>query len=60
MEDGVSGFIVNNIEQAVEVVGRVRDLSRAGCREVLEKRFTASRMARDYVNTYMRLTALRM
>jgi glycosyltransferase involved in cell wall biosynthesis len=60
MEDGVTGFIVNDIEQAVEVVGRVRDLSRAGCREVFEKRFTASRMARDYVNTYMHLTGSRM
>jgi glycosyltransferase involved in cell wall biosynthesis len=60
MEDGVTGFIVKNVEQAVEVVGRVRDLSRAGCREVFEKRFTASRMARDYVNTYMRLADPRM
>src|SRR4029077_14767943 len=39
MENGVTGFIVNEIEQAVEAVGRVRDLSRARCREVFEKRF---------------------
>ena len=44
MENGVTGFIVSEIEQAVEAVGRVRDLSRARCREVFEKRFTASRM----------------
>ncbi len=55
MEDGVTGFIVNEIEQAVEAVGRVRDLSRARCREVFEKRFTASRMAGDYVDVYQRL-----
>ena len=55
MEDGVTGFIVNEIEQAVEAVGRVRDLSRARCREVFEKRFTASRMASDYVDVYKRL-----
>ena len=30
MENGVTGFIVNDIEQAVEAVGRVRDLSRLG------------------------------
>src|SRR5438034_18968 len=47
MENGVTGFIVNEIEQAVEAVGRVRDLSPARCREVFEKRFTASRMASD-------------
>ena len=60
MEDGVTGFIVNDIEQAVEAVGRVRELSRAGCREVFEKRFTASRMASDYVNVFMRLADPRM
>ena len=56
MENGVTGFIVNEIEQAVEAVDRVRDLSRAGCREVFEKRFTASRMASDYVDAFVRLT----
>jgi len=55
MENGVTGFIVNEIEQAVEAVGRVRDLSRANCRRVFEKRFTASRMASDYVDAFMRL-----
>ena len=55
MENGVTGFIVSEIEQAVEAVGRVRDLSRARCREVFEKRFIASRMASDYVNAFIRL-----
>ena len=60
MDDGVTGFVVNDIDQAVEAVGRVRDLSRARCREVFEKRFTASRMASDYVNVYTRLADPRM
>ena len=60
MENGVTGFIVNEIEQAVEAVGRVRDLSRARCREVFEQRFTASRMASDYINVYTRLADSRM
>jgi glycosyltransferase involved in cell wall biosynthesis len=60
MENGVTGFIINQIEQAVEAVGRVRDLSRARCREVFEKRFTASRMANDHVNAFMRLADSRM
>jgi len=60
MDDGVTGFIVNDIEQAVEAVERVRELSRARCREVFEKRFTASRMASDYVNVYTRLADPRM
>jgi glycosyltransferase involved in cell wall biosynthesis len=60
MDDGVTGFVVNDIEQAVEAARRVRDLSRARCREVFEKRFTASRMANDYINVYTRLADSRM
>jgi hypothetical protein len=60
MDDGVSGFVVNEIEEAVEAVRRVRGLSRARCREVFEKRFTASRMASDYINVYTRLADCRM
>ena len=60
MDNGVTGFVVNQIEEAVEAVRRVRDLSRARCREVFEKRFTASRMASDYIDAYNRLTDSRM
>ena len=55
MDDGVTGFVVNEMEQAAEATRRVGDLNRARCREVFDKRFTASRMASDYVNVYTRL-----
>jgi len=45
------------LEDAVEAVGRVGDLSRRRCREVFEKRFTATRMAHDYVQQFERLIA---
>lgn len=60
MDDGVTGFVVSEMEDAVEAVRRVRDLSRARCREVFEKRFTASRMAHDYIEVYTRLADGRM
>ena len=60
MDDGLTGFVVNDIEQAVEATRRVRDLSRARCREIFEKRFTASRMANDYLDVFMRLADSRM
>jgi glycosyltransferase involved in cell wall biosynthesis len=60
MDDSLTGFVVNNIEQAVEATRRVRDLSRARCREIFEKRFTASRMANDYIDVYTRLADSRM
>jgi glycosyltransferase involved in cell wall biosynthesis len=43
---------VRDLDEAVEATRRVCDLSRAGCREVFEKRFTAGRMADDYVDVY--------
>src|SRR6478672_3585993 len=55
MENGVTGFVVRELDQAVEATRRVRDLSRAGCREAFEKRFTAGRMADDYVDVYERM-----
>jgi glycosyltransferase involved in cell wall biosynthesis len=55
MEEGRTGFVVDGLEDAVEAVQRVRELSRKRCREVFEKRFTATRMARDYVQVFERL-----
>jgi glycosyltransferase involved in cell wall biosynthesis len=55
MEEGRTGFIVRGLEDAVEAVRRVPELSRERCREVFEQRFTAERMAQDYVRVYERL-----
>jgi glycosyltransferase involved in cell wall biosynthesis len=57
MEHGRTGFVVQELDDAVEAVRRVPQLSRARCREVFEERFTAERMARDYVAVYERLIA---
>jgi glycosyltransferase involved in cell wall biosynthesis len=55
MERGHTGFIVKGLEDAVEAVLRVPELSRKRCREIFEQRFTATRMAKDYVRVYERL-----
>jgi glycosyltransferase involved in cell wall biosynthesis len=55
VEDGVTGFVCRDVEQAVDAVHRVPELSRAACRTAFERRFTAERMARDYVEIYRRL-----
>ena len=52
IEHGVSGFIVDDIDGAVEAVGRLDELDRATVRATFEKRFTVDRMARDYVRLY--------
>ncbi|MGH7528916.1 MAG: glycosyltransferase family 4 protein [Gemmatimonadales bacterium] len=55
LDEGRTGFVVDSLEDAAQVVGRVSGLSRAECRAVFEKRFTARRMARDYLRVYDRL-----
>ena len=55
LEDGVTGWIVEGLEEAVQAVARVPLLSRQRCRQVFEERFSASRMARDYLRIYRRL-----
>jgi glycosyltransferase involved in cell wall biosynthesis len=55
IEDGVTGFVVDSIEEAVQAVRHVGRLKRATCREVFEERFDAARMARDYLDVYRRL-----
>ena len=55
IDDGVTGFLVESIEEAVSAVGRLAGISRRRCREVFEKRFTAGRMASDYVTVYEQL-----
>ncbi len=55
MEEGHTGFIVEGLEDAVEAVRRVPELSRKRCREIFYQRFTAARMAHDYVQLYERL-----
>lgn len=55
LEDGVTGFVVDTPDQAVEAATRVDALDRAAIRRQFEQRFTADRMARDYVAAYQRL-----
>lgn len=55
LSDGVTGFVVDGMDDAVRAVGRVSSLSRASCRRRFEQGFDSRRMARDYVNVYSRL-----
>jgi glycosyltransferase involved in cell wall biosynthesis len=55
MEDGVTGFIVDSVDEAVQAVDRIPMLSRRTCRQVFERRFDAARMTQDYLEVYRRL-----
>ncbi len=55
IDDGATGFLCDHIEQAVEAVRRVPTLPRRRCREAFERRFSAVRMASDYLRIYQRV-----
>ncbi len=59
IEPGRSGFIVRNIDQAVEAVSRLPELDRAVVRACFDKRFSVERMARDYLEIYRALPGVR-
>jgi glycosyltransferase involved in cell wall biosynthesis len=52
VDHGKSGFLAEDIPAAVSLVKKIDEIDRAGCRQVFEDRFTAARMAADYVTCY--------
>ncbi|NHN87552.1 glycosyltransferase family 4 protein [Acetobacter conturbans] len=55
MEDGVTGAIVTSEQEAIAAYPAVAALDTGNIRREFEKRFTARRMAEDYVGIYQRL-----
>lgn len=55
IDDGVSGFIVNDIDGAVAALGRLHELERATVRQTFDRRWTSRRMAEDYLSVYQSL-----
>ena len=49
---GETGYVVEDIEGAINAVAVIRTIDRSVCRADVEKRFTSTRMARDYVRVY--------
>jgi glycosyltransferase involved in cell wall biosynthesis len=55
VEPGLTGFIVEDEAGALAAVGKLGSLSRQKVREQFDARFTARRVAEDYVNIYRSL-----
>lgn len=55
VEQGATGFIVQDQDEAVEMVRRIETLDRVACRKAFERRFTATRMAQGYLRIYEQL-----
>ncbi len=59
IEDGVSGWLVNDVDEAVGAVKRAETFDRAKARACFERDFTIDRVARDYLNIYRNLSGVR-
>jgi glycosyltransferase involved in cell wall biosynthesis len=55
VDEGVTGFVVESVDEAVCKLPAALSLNRSTIRRRFDERFTASRMARDYVKIYARL-----
>ncbi len=55
IQDGITGYIVDDIEGALHALRKIPAFDRRRCRRVFEERFSASRMAQDYLNVYRRV-----
>ncbi len=59
IDDARSGFLVESVDEAVAAAQRVGDLDRRAVRASFEARFTAERVARDYLSIYQSLPGVR-
>ena len=57
VEPGITGAVVDSVDEAVAAVQSIDRLDRARVRARFESRFSAARMARDYLALYRRLAA---
>jgi glycosyltransferase involved in cell wall biosynthesis len=55
IDDGITGFVVDDVAGAVRAFERVATFDRVRCRRVFEERFSARRMAEDYLVLYQKL-----
>jgi len=60
VEDGLTGFVVSNVEEAVDAVARLGTLDRNRIRQRFEQRFTVERMTSKYLDVYDRLLGSRL
>jgi glycosyltransferase involved in cell wall biosynthesis len=59
VEDGLTGFVTRNVDEAVEALSRLDTIDRQKVRAAFEHRFTVERMAKDYLRIYAGLPDVR-
>lgn len=57
IDNGITGFLVDTFEEAVEAIGRIDQIDRRACRQAVEERFSVERMADQYLALYQEIIA---
>jgi glycosyltransferase involved in cell wall biosynthesis len=57
IEHGTTGFVVDDLKQAIDATLRTHTLDRRACRDAFTRRFSAARMTSSYVRLYRELTS---
>jgi len=55
IEPGKTGFLVSNIEQAVEVIPQIKNIDRGYCRKYAESKFSINKITEDYIEVYKKI-----
>jgi glycosyltransferase involved in cell wall biosynthesis len=55
IEHGVTGFLVDTLEEAIDAIRRIGEIDRASCRAAVKAAFTVDRMADRYLSLYRAL-----
>lgn len=53
--DGITGFLVHNLDEMVKAVVKAKQLDRLQCRKLIEEKFSADRMVQDYIGVYEKI-----
>ncbi|TFG02863.1 MAG: glycosyltransferase family 4 protein [Promethearchaeota archaeon] len=56
VSDKKTGFLVESIEESVNVLDDIKGISRLNCRKWVEEKFSLDRMVDDYINVYERIS----
>jgi mannose-6-phosphate isomerase-like protein (cupin superfamily) len=55
IRDGLNGYLVETVEQAIDAVKKIHEIDRSACREFVKKSFSVERMVDDYIKVYDRI-----
>ncbi len=53
--NGITGFLVHNLDEMAEAVIKTKQLDRSQCRKLVKKRFSVDRMVQDYIEVYEKI-----